>query len=465
MAAIVTETFRKNNARAFLSDITSLNTNYYVGIGKSDKWVADEGLVYTIPLPDSTYSGDIEIKSNLISLIKADSTNSSLVIPNVKWKAGVRHKEYKPDDANCFYPEQIGQYQYLPCYCTVAGRIYICLRSSGPTESEPTNVTYSPFTYADGYVWILVDKINTALDSSIWTDQFTSITRDTQDSILFSEIQVNSGGLLYGFNVVDGGLDYDSEDQIDFVGTQSDGDVYTFANLPFTLDETTGTITRVSLPLNYQYSNVNSLDYINGVFKISSSTGSGAKIIPYISPSEGFAYRPSDILPAWYVGIAASAEDTISGDGLFIPYRQISIIKDVEYDQSLSNLSTLGALRYLKLNLNGGSFSESAMIVGNTITLVNGSTQCKVYYDSYATVVVNNVTEHRIYYHQNYATGFEKIPASGTFVNNSGTTITYTSISDNEYTPRSGNVVFSENRKPIFRNPSQTEEIKLIVQF
>lgn len=465
MAAIVTETFRKNNARAFLSDITSLDNNYYVGIGKSDKWVPDEGVSYTIPLPDSTYSGDIEIKSNLISLIKADNTNSSLVIPNVKWKAGVRHKEYKPDDASCFYPEQIGQYQYLPCYCTVAGKIYICLRSSGPTESEPTNITYSPFTYADGYVWILIDIINPALSSSIWTDQFASITRDTPSDILYSTIEANSGGLLYGFNVIDGGLGYDSEDQIDFVGNKSDGSVYTFTNLPFTVDETTGTITRVSLPLTYVYNDINSLDYVNGVFKISSSTGSGAKIISYISPTAGFAYRPSDILPAWYVGIAASAEDTISGDGLFIPYRQISIIKDVEYDQSLSNISTLGAMRYLKLNLTEGSFNESAMTVGNIITLVNGSIQCKVYYDSYAAVVVDNVTEHRIYYHQNYATGFEKIPTTGTFLNNSSASIEYSSISNNEYTPGSGNVVFSENRKPIFRNPSQTEEIKLIVQF
>ena len=48
MAAIITQQFRRRTAELFLSEIRQeINTTdnigvpYYVGIGKSDKWVAD----------------------------------------------------------------------------------------------------------------------------------------------------------------------------------------------------------------------------------------------------------------------------------------------------------------------------------------------------------------------------------------------------------------------------------------
>ena len=65
MAAIVTDSFRRNNAKFFLQDIASNSTNYYVGLGKSNKWTLDEEslLPGDIPVSLGIEGENTEIKS------------------------------------------------------------------------------------------------------------------------------------------------------------------------------------------------------------------------------------------------------------------------------------------------------------------------------------------------------------------------------------------------------------------
>ena len=71
MAAIVTEHFRRNNVLSFLTDIQDADNNYYLGIGKSDKWGPDESLsTLTIPIPTGTHAEENDTLSNLISCVK-----------------------------------------------------------------------------------------------------------------------------------------------------------------------------------------------------------------------------------------------------------------------------------------------------------------------------------------------------------------------------------------------------------
>ena len=117
MAAIVTDTFRRNNARSFISDILDVtNNNYYVGIGKSDKWIVDEEIlnVSDIPVPRGVPSDDTNIKSNLVTLIKVTDKNAKVVIPHVKWQVGKYYKAYNPTDPQCFYPETVGGLEINP---------------------------------------------------------------------------------------------------------------------------------------------------------------------------------------------------------------------------------------------------------------------------------------------------------------------------------------------------------------
>jgi hypothetical protein len=459
MAAIVTEQFRRNTAKSLLADIT--NTNYYVGLGKSDSWVEDEQLTnWSVPIADGTNGEAEEIKSNLITLIKAETANCRLVIPRVNYKSGSRYKTYTPYDENCFYPETINGITYLPCYVvTTIGSniaIYLCLHGSSSESISPPNDTtsYVPRSYGnDGYIWALVD-IFTSVDAPINTDQYISINTGTVSSNQATTIANTSGGILYGFTVLSGGSGYSGSQSVRF-------DAYTaISQTPIeilcTATVVNGQITALSLPSQYAYTTTG---IINGTFEfLNNLNGTGAIIVPNITPSLGLANTPSDILPSWFVGISAKAIDDISADGFYIPYRQVSILRNLQHNQ-IGNPATLGALKYLIITQ---PVSALASVEPGTPITFNNDTVAL--FDSYATVTVSGSPQYRVYYHQNTVSGYGKIISSGTITIENNTALPYSSILNNEYVPGTGEVIFIENRKPIVRAQSQTEEIKIIIQ-
>ena len=457
MAAIVTEHFRRNNALSFLNDITNIQNKYYLGIGKSDKWEANEtSLTLDIPIPTGTYAEEVDILSNLISCIKINQSNIGLVMPKVNFNIGFKYKVYSPYDLDCFYPSVVDGVTLNPCYASLDDRIYLCLANNGSaiTSVAPTSRDHRAIKNSDGYVWILIDDTTKLFN----TDQFISVASGTAEPSLINNIKNDGGGLLYGFSVKKGGTGYTGVDSATFTATQEENSDL----IEFTCDVTVvdGVITSVSLPSDYDYTDTNSKKILGGTFTI--GTGSGAVIVPHIAPPFGFAYEPSRTLPAWYAGISIDAVDSISGDGFYIPYRQISIIKDLQFDSSLGdNVATLGALRYLVIS----SAPSVTTQIGDIISF--GSSITKAYFDTYEAVDVDGDTEHRIFFHQNSVTGFGNIPSSGTFTNTTspGTAIGYSSVQEGEYIQQTGDVVFTENRRPISRQSGQTEEIKIIIQF
>jgi hypothetical protein len=462
MAAIVTDSFRRNNAKFFLDSISSNSTNYYVGLGKSDKWTLDEESLQPgdIPISYGTEGENDDIKSNLVTLLKINNTNAECVIPHIKWKVGARYKAYSPYDPDCFYPSVLeGGIEINPCYAVISGRIYLCLKAGQEgTAGIPVATDYRATTVGgDGYVWILIDNISTAL-SKLLTDQFINITSGTAPTTVAPIIQSDGGGLLYGFSVLSGGTGYGSLNEVTFVARYSN-DTTAEIDCPAIADANTGVLKSVLLPSNWSYTNTESKRIVDGYFKIV-STGSGAVIVPHIAPLRGFGYEPSATLPSWFVGIAVDAADDISSDGFYIPYRQISIIKDVEYSESASP-DTLSAARYLTLN----SAPNSAIPVGDILKITAAGTEAYAYADIYKAININGNISHRLYFHQNSTTGYGVIPSSGTVTDSKGTSVTYNSVNNSEYTPRTGEVIFTENRKPINRQSGQTEEIKIIIQF
>ena len=462
MAAIVTDSFRRNNAQFFLNDIASADSNYYVGLGKSEKWTVDEEALLPGDIPASLgIEGDsLDIKSNLVTLLKINETHAELVIPHIKWKSEAYYKAYSPYDPDCFYPSILeGGDEINPCYAVVSGRIYLCLqRGQGKTAGIPVATDYRATTYAgDGYVWILVDNISTAL-SKLITDQFINITSGVISEAIQPLVENDGGGLLYGFSVLDGGSGYGSLNEVTFVAQYSNG-TSTEIDCPVVADVNapTGSILEVLLPGNWSFNASTSKKIVGGYFKID-STGSGAVIVPHIAPLRGFAHEPSRVLPSWFIGIAIDAADDISNDGFYIPYRQISVLKGVQYDESASP-DSLAAARYLTL----ASTPSSSISVGDKITF--GTTGITAYFDSYVVVENESGSSRRLYFHQNSTTGYGDIPSNGSITDSKGMTVQYTSIHNNEYIAGSGDVIFTENRKPINRQSGQTEEIKIIIQF
>ena len=458
MSAIVTEQFRRNSAKSLLADIANTSTNYYIGLGKSDKWVNDEQLTnWTVPSPTGTAGESAEIKSNLISLLKAETALSQLVIPRITFKSGARYKQYTPYDENCFYPETISGVTYLPCYVvTTVGSniaIYLCLRSATTAAITPPSDTtsYIPRTYGDDYVWSLVDIFSIG-NAAINTDQYVSITSGVVPSNQANPIAVSSGGILYGFTVLSGGSDYDGTLSVQFTPYTSSA---TLSSIQCTPVIEGGEIVALYLPNDYIYS----AGIVNGTFSFTNNAaGVDATIVPNITPLTGLAYEPSSVLPAWFIGISVSAVEDLSGDGFYIPYRQISILRGVSHSQS-GNPSTLGALKYVTLS--GAEAGLASIQPGQSVVFNNDSI---AWFDSYAVVDVDGTPQYRVYYHQNSTSGYGKIPDSGNVTISTYSSLPFTQNLNNEYTPDSGELIFIENRKPIIRAQSQTEEIKIIIQ-
>jgi hypothetical protein len=99
------------------------------------------------------------------------------------------------------------------------------------------------------------------------------------------------------------------------------------------------------------------------------------------------------------------------------------------------------------------------------LKITAAGTEMYAYADIYKAININGNISHRLYFHQNSTTGYGVIPSSGTVTDSKGTSVTYNSVNDSEYTPHTGEVIFTENRKPINRQSGQTEEIKIIIQF
>jgi hypothetical protein len=456
MSAIITETFRKNNAKAFLADIADVANRYYVGLGKSDSWPASDGSVeddadYEVASPLGTYADVTETLNNLTTLIGITGNTYSQVIPNIAVKSSRRHKAYNPYDPDCFYQTLVDGVQMYPCYAIASDNVYLCLKESTavlstdidlPTGSNTSRVPFQPGN--DGSVWIYLYTIRAEFPINV--TQFVSVpTEPTLNGVeTEATIESGSGDLVYGFTIINPGDSPGSPPSaIAFV---SEAGVVT--PLAFTVDGSNN-ITSVSYP-----GALSPLTWIKDRGYVRITGGSAiSRVYPNIAPHAGFGAVPANDLPSWYAGIAIEAIETINDDGAFIPYRQVSIVKNPSYEVGVID-PTLSLNCLQRLNF-GVSDAPTSATTGSIITqTATGAKGIADYYDP-----VNKY----MYYHQTFETGF--IPFNSSVINFESSTYIPISIATSEHIKQTGEVVFTENRKKITRIGGQTEEITIILQF
>lgn len=460
MSAIITEKFRKNNANAFLNDIADLANNYYIGLGKAKAWPdiagdTEDDPNYSVAAPIGTFGDTQQVLNNLTTLVGFESTTCSLVIPNNPAKVTYRYKAYTPYDPTCFYQTVVESVVWYPCYTVVNNNVYLCLKTA--TTSAPysvpngTGTTRAKFTLADNSVWIYVYSVESSFPVN--NNQFVSVpsaptpteTPGSAEAIqALVDIEAGSGNLVYGFTVIDGGTGYTSNPTVEFVGDDNSVTALAVTRSGTTLSK----VEYVGLP------NTWTMLQKQGYVRISGGAGSGAVVYPNIAPAAGFGAVPSNDLPAWYAGIAISAVEDIFADGAYIPYRQVSIVKNPDYT---------GGTVSPELSLKCNSRLEFTVAPGFTGTVVgdivtqdsSGAIGIVDYYDS---------ANKYLYYTQTFETGFVPFVISAPVsigVDDGIPTV----VTSSEYTKGTGEVIFTENRKKISRVGGQTEEITIILQF
>lgn len=450
MSAIITETFRRNNTKAFLADIGDVANRYYVGLGKSDAWPDAGGYTeddsnYVVADPLGTHADNVEVLNNLTTLVGVTSGVYTQVIPNIAAKVNHKHKAYNPFDPNCFYQTTVLGVQMYPCYTIVNSNVYLCLREADGvlvSYSLPTGASTSriPQENADGSVWIYVYSI--LPEYPINGSQFVTVTEDPtlNGGEVLGDITTASGYLVYGFTVIDGGSGYGAAPVVEYV--DEDG-----ATTTLLATVSGGAITSVTYPaLTTPLTWVKKRGYV----KVASGN---ARVYANIGPALGFGAVPASDMPSWYAGIAIEAVESINDDGAYIPYRQVSVIRNPDYEVGVVDpaisLNCLGKLTFAVAP------EPTGAAVGDLVTQVaTGAIGIVDYYD-----VVNKY----LYYHQTAETGF--IAFDTTTVVIDASPYDPSAVSVGEYTKETGEVVFVENRKKISRIAGQTEEITIILQF
>ena len=439
MAAIITEKFRKNNTLTLLSDIES--QNYFIGIGKSDDWYESLNINSTSPFPIGTHADEINVRNNLISLVKIDNANIGVVIPKVIADSTLTYKTYSPYDSSCFYAETITVDSvptlHNPCYAISGDNIFLCLYALS-TPSSNTFATYlSPTygTYSIGkYKWAYLGTITT---SALNSNQFVKITNDNASAATSATNAVK--GYIYGFQVINTGTGYSdaSNATVTITGTNLSGATVTETLNNVIVKTANNGITSIDISVSGMSVNK---------YKIASATisgaGTGAVIAPLIAPVNGFGYSLIEDLPSWYVGVLANAND--DDTSIFVDYRQISLLKNptvtlVGDATSVNTLRSFNVSSIAAINI-GDSITQSGKGIGR-VSYISGST---------------------IYYTPSVKYGFVAPTTSTVTIGTATPTIS--AINTSPYDFISGDVVYLENRGAISRVAHQNEEIKIIIQ-
>ena len=156
MAAIVSNNFRSLNAKGFIEDVRSEQSNIYIGVGKSTAWQDSSPSLQDFtdsqaPLPVDTIDDVNEARANMVGLKLIKNNEVSHVVPRYDWTAGTVYSPWDSDDPNT-YENSDNPFYVL----TKDFKVYKCIdRPSALTAASdvPTKVQAAPFETADGYKW------------------------------------------------------------------------------------------------------------------------------------------------------------------------------------------------------------------------------------------------------------------------------------------------------------------------
>lgn len=440
MPAVVTDKFRIKNAQSFLERADgSYNTAvgsttaeiYYVTIGKDDSWPVDG----TPPIPDDSHEEtQIDVYRNMWVGKKVTAANACIVIPRNIWTSGVIYSMYDSAEADL--------YRTRFFVVNSAKRVYKCLyRPTGTASTvEPTSVSTTPFTGADGYTWKYMFQINDADDTAFTTTSFipcrvfSSDPGYTEGTEQYNIQNAAVSGALYAATVAAGGSGYNNASAVTITG---DG-----TGAAASVTTSGGAITKVvfsSVGSGYTYATISVAD------------GTGADLRAIISPQGGHGKNAVEELGGYYVSISQNFISDEAGEvSVDNDFRQVAILRNPSF--------------------NSGS-SASDPLVRQTTRLTYAVTSGSVAIDQTITQAGTGATGRVVTYNPTNLT-MDLSDVVGTFnasgnITGTGPSLTATvSACDNPgFTFNSGQILYVDYRAPITRQADQTERVRIVIEF
>ena len=500
MAAIITEKFRLHNAEQFYESFSEASKNvYYLMIGKSTPFstTTSGGTDAAPPTPADDVSSNFYEWDQSIALKNIASTDITYALPRRNWTNSTTYDMYEANISsdNTTTSRATNLYDSTFFFKTADNRIYKVLDNNGGTAysgSEPTTESTSPFELG-GYVLKYMYTITASNQTKFLSTDFMSVATDSSvsgaatdgkiESLIITAGSGYTAGTYYAAVYGDGSSAGTSSGAVVSIVVGSGGTITSFG-LTAGTDTTiyaggTGyTYGTVNLGSSYTFSDV----ALSSASSMGSGTGGVVQVV--ISPKGGHGYNAIEELGGHYVMTrstltGAENDDVLTGND----FRNIAIVvHPTTYGTSTAASSSTYRQTYaIKLTSTSGTFTADEKISQATTGAIGkvvewDSTLSILYYhqEKYGDFGTNSTTGAYVAFSganvitgaTSSATGTPDAAADSAVTLANQNTITFADgYANPELQPDSGNIIYSENRKPISRSTDQSEDIRIIVEF
>lgn len=458
MAAIITDTLRRQTANDLLADIldTAGSNKYFIGIGKSDQYDSSD----TATVPTKSARDERIARANLQSVKQIATGGASFVSPRYNWSSGSLYSAWSDT-----YDDIPANPHYV---LTEDNEVYICLQQGLNSLGVPVNSIVKPnftnagvtqaqaFETADGYRWKFLyalspTKANNFLSSNYLPTSAISDSSGTPGLNIFDvqQAQIREaavGGQIIGVSITNAGSGYNSAPTVIFRGNGSG------AQATATID-TNGVV--VKIEMNDESASLGS-GYLYSSVEFSGGSPSVAAVgQSIISSIEGIGYDPVKDLLSTSVMVVSKPTGTESGNFLVNQdFRQILLLKNLEHKDSDELYDEVSG-KILK------AFSVDNAVSLAVDNLVSGDS---------AVAYIDQIIGNTVFYHQNETTGFGTFANGEAITDNGGGSANIIYGQDSagfggQVDGFSGDLLYIENRARILRDAAQTEDIKVILTF
>ena len=497
MTAIITEKFRLHNASQFVESFSeAAKSTYYLFIGKATPFTSGTsgGSDTSPPTPADAVSNEFYRYDSMLAAKLITSSDVSNALPRVNWANSTVFDRYDDQvtSSNTTTSGASSIYQGNFYFLTSTNKVYKVLNNNGGTAfsgSEPTSTSTSPFE-SGGYVLKYMYEITSSEATKFLTTDYMPVSTDSTVSAAATDGKIESLAITVGSGYNDGTYYFPVFGDGTSQGTSSGAIVRAtvsggaFADFGLTA----GTDTTIHAGgSGYTFANVSLTNVFSDAALSSSTTvgsGTGAVIRPIISPKDGHGANAVNELGGHFV-ITNTTLTQAEGDDFTTAndFRNVGIVVDpTDFGTSTIATSSTRRMTYVvKFSSNTGNFDVDEQITQATTGAVgrvvewDNSRKLLFYqqerFSSYGTATTtqsftafsgaNNITGAT-----SGAVGTPSTTGSETVTLAGGNTITLTSgYANPELKFDSGNIIYTENRKPIQRVSDQTEDIKIIIEF
>lgn len=424
MSAILSDAFRVEASIQMMNSL--INTPSYIFIGKDSPWPD-----LNVPLPSNTITDQNLAVYDLIMAKKLTSGNMTLALNRVNWESGTIYSRYDVADASLFSAR-------TPFYVlTSDNNVYKCLNNNNgqPSTIKPTSKSLTPFTLSDDYLWKYMFSIDTETADTYMTSQYIPVKLNPDPAELQFLVQEAAiKGSIESYIVRQGGAGYTSATVTitgDGIGAQA---------LPVISGGQISKVLMVNSGSGYTYCNVTV-----------SGNGSGAIVDGQPSPYEGHGAFAAKELGGHYLIMLSEfgGEDSAQIPKEF-SFRKAGLLMNPEHEN--------------------GTPYEELLISGTTKAYVNTTTgfvkgELVLYSDNSTAYVVNIGTDVGGKYF--ILSESKRISAGATIRKKTNTAVsaTVSSAVQPSIAKHAGSVCYIENRNAIFKNETQTELVRIIIEF